>query len=342
VRTGDGAVVVSEPQGSPSWFPANDHPSDKATFVVSMTVPSTLRVIGNGLPDTPQTVGNKTTYTWRETHPMASYLATVAIGRFTVTNGHTTSGIPIINAVDPNLAGSSSVTLSHVGGIVDWESSVFGAYPFESVGATVDDAPSVGYALETQTRPTFTFPLQTDILLVHELAHQWFGDSVSLRTWPNIWLNEGFATYAEWLWSQHTGGKTTQQIFDQYYAIPSSSTLWTEPPGPSVLSGPKNLFGEPVYTRGAMTLQALRDTIGDQKFFTVLRRWVSQHRDGNGDTANFIALAKNVSGQNLDALFHAWLDAPSKPPAPSSARRAPTRAGDTPRTLPTVRHRARR
>jgi aminopeptidase N len=175
--------------------------------------------------------------------------------------------------------------------------------------------PKVGYSLETQTRPTFTFGVDDDIL-VHELAHQWFGDSVSLQTWPNIWLNEGFATYTEWLWSGHIGQQTPQQIFDGLYAAPANSSVWTAPPGPSVLPGPVELFSDPVYDRGAMTLQALRDTIGDKSFFEVLRTWAKEHRYGNGDTVQFIALAEHVSGRSLKTLFHEWLDTPSKPPRP--------------------------
>ncbi|HEY3830758.1 MAG TPA: M1 family metallopeptidase, partial [Acidimicrobiia bacterium] len=174
-RTSDGADVLSEPQGAPSWFPANDHPSDKATFVVSMTVPSNLSVAGNGLPDKPLRKGNRTTYTWREVHPMATYLATVAIGPFDITTSRTASGIPIINAADPSTSKSSLAAMRDVGKIITWESSMFGPYPFESVGAISVNEPKVGYSLETQTRPTFTFGVDDDIL-VHELAHQWFGD----------------------------------------------------------------------------------------------------------------------------------------------------------------------
>jgi aminopeptidase N len=317
-RTNDGVDVLSEPQGAPSWFPANDHPSNKATFTIAMTVPSNLSVISNGLPDTPKRHGDRTTYTWREVHPMATYLATVAVGPFHITTSRTASGIPIINAADPTTSASSLAAMRDVGKIITWESSMFGPYPFESVGAISVNAPKVGYSLETQTRPTFTFGVDDDIL-VHELAHQWFGDSVSLQTWPNIWLNEGFATYAEWLWSGHIGKQTPQQIFDGLYATPASSTLWTAPPGPSVLPGPKELFSDPVYDRGAMTLQALRDTIGDTDFFDVLRTWASEHRYGNGDTVQFIALAEHVSGRSLKTLFHQWLDMPSRPPRPPAA-----------------------
>jgi aminopeptidase N len=341
MRTPGGAVALSEPQGAPSWFPANDHPSDKATFTVSMTAPSSYQVVGNGLPDAPQTANGLTTYTWHEVHPMATYLATVAIGHFDMTTAHTSSGIPIIDAVEPSMENASRPALQDLDRIITWESSIFGPYPFESVGAISINAPKIGYALETQTRPTFTFGLNDDIL-VHELSHQWFGDSVSVRRWPEIWLNEGFATYAEWLWSGHTGGKSPQQIFDEFYATPDDSSLWTAPPGPRALPGPQELFSGPVYDRGAMTLQALRDTIGDSAFFTVLRRWAAQYAGGIGSTAEFRALAEQVSGQHLGPLFHAWLEAPRKPARPPHSSATTTRGGDMRRTLPNARRLARR
>ncbi len=318
VTTDDGAVVLAEPQGAPTWFPANDHPSDKATFTVSMTVPNGLQVLGNGLPVRPVTHGARTTHVWREVHPMAPYLATIAIGKFAITTSRSRAGIPIINAVDPRLAAASRAALQHTGDIIDWEASVFGPYPFESAGAIADYAPSVGYALETQTRPVFTFPVD-DLSLVHEFAHQWFGDSVSVHTWPEIWLNEGFATFAEWLWLEHAGGPTTHtSAADLYRSIAATDPFWKSAPGPLSLPGPVQLFSAPVYERGALTLQVLRDTIGDRAFFSVLRRWASERRGGTGSTTQFIALAEQVSGRNLHPLFHAWLDTPSRPPFPGA------------------------
>ncbi len=338
VTTDDGAVVLSEPQGSPSWFPVNDYLTDKATFTISMTVPNGLEVVGNGLPDAPVRHGATTTHVWRERQPMAPYLTTIAIGKFAITRATTRTGIPIINAVDPRLARDSRAALEHVGDIIDWESSVFGPYPFDSVGATADYAPEVGYALETQTRPTFAFPIDT-LSLVHELAHQWFGDSVSLQSWPEMWLNEGFATYAEWLWTAHTGGPSPQQSFvGTYNAIPANDPFWTIAPGPATLPSAVDLFGDQVYLRGAMTLQALRDTVGDDAFFTIVRQWAATHRGGNANTTEFIALAERVSGRPLHPFFQAWLATPSRPPLPAGANRG----GGTRGTAPSVRHLRRR
>jgi aminopeptidase N len=316
VATDDGAVLLSEPQGSPSWFPVNDYPTDKATFTISMTVPAGLDVVSNGPPVGETRQGARTTHVWSEREPMAPYLATVAIGNFDVTRSTTSGGIPIIDATDPRLTRGSRAALAKVGPIIDWESSLFGPYPFESVGATADYAPEVGYALETQTRPTFTFPIDT-LSLVHELAHQWFGDSVSLRSWPEMWLNEGFATYTEWLWIAHTGGRSVQQLFlEEYHSIPANDPFWKIAPSPATLPSAVDLFGEQVYLRGAMALQGLRDTVGDAPFFAILREWASVHRYGNGDTAQFVSLAERVAGVPLHAWLHAWLEAPRRPLLP--------------------------
>jgi aminopeptidase N len=311
-RTADGgAFVVAEPQGAPSWFPANDHPTDKATFSLSMTVPNGLEVLGNGLPGLPVRIGGNTRYSWFEQKPMAPYLATVAVGDFQLQLGRSKGGVPIISGVAPQLAADSAASLARTGEILDWEASLFGPYPFETAGAIIVDAPDVGYSLETQTRPTYTEALADDELQAHELSHQWLGDSVSLERWSDIWLNEGFATYTEWMWSEHDGGATAQERFDEVYAIPASSSFWSIPPVP--VPEPSELFGGQNYERGAMTLHVLRTTIGDKDFFKLLRQWASTNRYGNVSTADFIALAEKVSHRQLDALFNAWLMTPGKP-----------------------------
>ncbi len=323
IPTEGGAIALSEPQGSPSWFPANDYPTDKATMTMSMTVPNGLSVLGNGLPEDPKRRGPNTTFVWRERRPMATYLATIAIGKFDVTSGRTSAGIPIINAMDPKLATSSQPSVDRIGEILDWETTILGQYPFESVGSIAVDAPDVGYALETQTRPVFTSEVD-DSTMVHELAHQWLGNSVSLSTWPDIWLNEGFATYFEWLWSEREGDATPAQIANAAYDRKAASNpFWTVAPG--ALPDPTELFTQPAYLRGAMTLQALRTQVGDDAFFRILRRWVTKNKDGNVSTADFIALSQSESGEDLTALFKTWLIDPVKPatsPAPAVAAAA--------------------
>ena len=152
-------------------------------------------------------------------------------------------------------------------------------------------------------------------MVVHELTHQWYGDSVSVHYWADIWLNEGFATYAEWMWSEREGLGTAQEIFDATYAaIPADDPFWTLTIGDP---GPDDLFDGQVYTRGGMTLHVLRTTVGDDAFFTILRKWASMKRGGNGSIAEFIKLSERVSGKDLGALFDAWLYTPTKPAAPA-------------------------
>lgn len=309
--TSDGIVALGEPQGSPAWFPANDHPSDKATFSLTMTVPNDLTVVSNGEPDRPRRRGNQTTFRWHEDDPMATYLATVSIGHFTLQTSRTRSGLPVYTAVTASLAADSAAAVARIPEMVDWLQGVYGRYPFDSTGAIVVDAPDVGYELETQSRPTFT-SAPDDGLMIHELAHQWVGNSVTLTSWPEIWLNEGFAGYTEWLWSEHDGGPTADELFhDAYDGTPGDDPFWATPP--IGLPDPSELFSDVVYTRGAMTLHALRLSVGDPAFFRILRTWTTVHRHGNVSTDDFIALAERVSHQDLGALFAAWLDTPGKP-----------------------------
>ncbi len=200
--------------------------------------------------------------------------------------------------------------------IIAFLSGIFGDYPFSAAGGIVDDFPDLGFALETQTRPVYAldffteFGFPSDSVVVHELAHQWVGDYVALAAWQHIWLNEGFASYAEWLWSEDQGRATAQQFFDFYASTPASLSFWDVVIGDP---GPDLLFDIAVYDRGAMTLHALRLTIGDAAFFRLLREWIAEQAGGNATIPEFIALAEEISGRQLDAFFQEWLFTPAKP-----------------------------
>ena len=524
VPTNDGAVVAGEPHVAATWFPANDHPLDKAAYTFKITVPARVEAVANGELVRKWTQGGLTHWVWNAKEPMASYLATATMGQFDLTsyrhngirfwdaidpalfsvpeprtgeqyaisqrgdpsykrlmrkisvpqdgatlsfwisrdtepnwdfvfveaktvgindwttlrdlNGHTSrdtgfscpfwhelhpflthyqtddsegsclpdgstgewwaasgssdgwekwkvdlsdfagktvrvsvsyasddfiqyagafvddivvstgqgstsfeddrvpfdgwyvAGAPVGSAPNPNdwIAGTQadapppigediSASLEREGEIVDFLSSVFGQYPFSASGGIVDDV-EFGFALENQTRPVYspvfwTIPGQGDIVVAHELAHQWYGDSLTLAAWKHIWLNEGFATYAEWLWSEHEGQATVQESFEGLYsAIPEDDPFW------SVVIGdptPEFLFDFAVYGRGAMTLQQLRLAVGDDDFFEILQRWAKSRAGQNVTTGQFIALAERVSGEDLDELFDTWLFTPGKP-----------------------------
>ncbi|MFJ3640387.1 M1 family metallopeptidase [Streptomyces sp. NPDC090108] len=310
ITTDDGAFVAGEPQGAMTWFPANNHPKDKSSYDFTLTVPEGRTAVANGVLLGQRTAHGRTTFRWRQSEPMAAYLATATVGKFTVERYTTHDGVQVYNAVDPREARAAAPVLKKLPSVLEWESKLFGPYPFRAAGSLVDHAPDVGYALETQSRPLYDSAPDLSTL-VHENAHQWFGDSVSLTTWKDIWLNEGFATYAEWLYSEQHGGDSAQKSFDALYARPASNGLWAFPPGDP--GSGANIFDTPVYARGAMTLHELRKAVGDQDFFRILRAWAAAHRAGHGTTAQFTKLAEHVSGKDLDGLFHTWLYTKGKP-----------------------------
>ncbi len=308
VPTDDGAFVVGEPQGSPGWYPVNDDPRDKATYDISVTVPRGLTVMSNGVLVSNVSSGERTTWAWRESDPMAPYLATATVGRFDLTISQVGT-IPSYVAIDPTLP--SGNVLRKLPEIVRFYDSIYGPYPFDAVGAVADDAPEVGYSLETQTKPVFD-RMPDETTLAHELSHQWLGDSVTLGRWQDIWLHEGFATWSEWIWSEHDGRRSAQGYFDNLYNTPASKTsFWTPPPADP--GGPAQLFDGTVYERGAMTVQALRQKVGDDAFFRIMRTWLQQNRYGTVSTAQFIALAEQISGTDLTRFFDVWLYQPQKP-----------------------------
>jgi aminopeptidase N len=318
LTTADGAFAVGEPDVAASWFPVNDHPRDKATYTIKITAPSGLAALSNGVLQSKvdSSRAGFTTWTWRESSPMASYLATAVIGTYRV-HESTHDGLPVVTAVHTSLSTDIDDELARTPEVIDFLETQFGPYPFDAMGGIAINDSRVRYALENQTRPVYAAGFfspgrDSSWVLAHELAHQWYGDSVSVHDWSEIWLNEGFATYAEWLWEEHLGESSPQQTFDRIYDT-ADDQLWTVPPG---APGKDDLFGESVYTRGGLTLQALRVTVGDDAFFRILRQWASSKKDGSATTAEFIALAEQVSGKQLHQLFQDWLYGSKRPARP--------------------------
>jgi hypothetical protein len=243
---------------------------------------------------------------------MATYLATVDIGRWQFHQRTTSRGIHELVAVDPSLASRARArhTVALTGRVTDYWARRFGRYPFGSTGGIVDNVPDIGFSLETQTRPLYGF-VPDPATASHELSHEWFGDSVSVWSWRHIWLNEGFATFSEWLWREHTGGPSTyRQARESFRAVPASDDFWHQ----SIASPGRNrMFSAAVYVRGGMTLAALRHRIGDRTFFRILRAWASEHRHGNATTGDFTRLAQRISGRSLHHFFHVWLYRQAKP-----------------------------
>ena len=234
VTTRDGAMVVSEPEGSMTWYPVSDHQTDKATYSFEITVPEGKVAVANGLPARdPVTTDGWTTWFWDAPDLQASYLTTASVGDYQLRSSKTDDGLPIIDAIDDGLTAANAATtdasLKLQPDMIAFLEETFSPYPFNSFGSIVDDD-SVGYALETQTRPVYS-RVARESTVVHELAHQWFGNAVSPERWQDIWLNEGWATYVEWLWSEESGGDSAQANFDAVMETPPTtrSGTWRSP-----------------------------------------------------------------------------------------------------------------
>lgn len=312
------SYVIGEPDGGRSWLPLNDHPRDKATYTFAITVPDPLVAAANGvLVDTITDLG-WATWVWESNDPMASYLATVIIGRLNLEEDAAAtalSGVEVRNLIPDDLSAGSLDTLRLNGEMIEFFSEIFGPYPFEAYGiAVVEDFEA---ALENQTLSIFgrymvDFPGFFETVMAHELAHQWFGNSVSPADWGDVWLNEGFATYAEWLWLEHTKGEDAMlaTIAGNRDAMAISAL---DPPGTPPAD---DLFNASVYVRGGLVLHALRVEVGDDAFFEILRSYADKYRYSVATTEEFIALAEQISGQDLGRLFDAWLygrDVPALP-----------------------------
>ena len=316
LRTADGALALGEPTGSMAWFPGNHHPGDKASYDIAVTVPKGLTAVSNGELTGERTVHDRTTFTWRTAEPMASYVATVAIGRYTVTRSTTKDGLPVYTAVDPSQVSASRAVLARFPEALEWAQYNFGPYPFSSTGAIIDRPGDAGYALETQNRPVHPGAPTMEIF-VHELAHQWFGDSVTPRTWQDMWLSESLATYAEWLWTEDEGGATAEQTFTDLYDHGEDSypELWDFPPAEP--SGAAHISADPVYQRGAMVIHRIRQTVGDDTFYDIVQGWAAAHRHGNADTDDFTAyVEEQAPDEDFDEIWDDWLHGEGKPERP--------------------------
>ncbi|MBL8133834.1 MAG: M1 family metallopeptidase [Anaerolineae bacterium] len=311
-------VGMGEPAGSSTWYPVNEHPSDKATYTFRLTAPKPYMAVASGVLVERIAGLDETTFVWEMRQPMASYLTLVAVGDFVEISDETADGLPIRSYAPPNLVRRAESAFARTSEIIAAYEALFGDYPFETVGGLVVDG-GFGFALETQSMPIYDgmiirAPVEfSERFIAHELAHQWFGNSVSPASWRDIWLNEGFATYASWLWVEQSAGLSVfgSLARGSYVELRNSRRL-TRPgdaKGPVTGDpGVEAIFdGEVIYTRGAVTLHALRLKVGDDAFFEIVRTYYDRFKFGNASTEDFIAVAEEVSGTDLNYFFQGWL-----------------------------------
>jgi len=320
----DGVLVAGQTNGAPSWFPCNDRPDDKATYRIELTAPNAYHVVANGVCTSQWRSASTTTWVYEQREPMATYLATVQIGRYVV---HPVGGssVPMSAVLPHRLLNRYDSAFGQQPAMLEFYARLFGPYPFAAYTVVITDD-HLEIPLEAQGMSTFGSNFLSSEwdnvrLVAHELSHQWFGNALTLSSWRDIWLHEGFACYCEWLWSEESGGRSADARARDHW-----SKLATKPQDLLLADpGPDLMFDDRVYKRGALLLHALRLTLGDDRFFSLLLTWVERNRYGSVTSAMFESLAAEVAGAPLPDLFDAWLRQrrlPGLPAADGSVPRA--------------------
>ena len=332
--TPDGTATAPQPNVGHLIFPSNDHPSDKARFTFRLDVPRGLKAIANGSLVSKAVQGNRVIWTWREPSPMATELVQLAVGNYDVTQRGFHGGVRVADVTPPSQTAFLEPQLAVELSQLDWMRARVGRYPFKSYGTFVVDA-RIGFALETQTLSLFDLPFFTELprgvwdpIMLHELAHQWFGNSVSPAAWTDVWLNEGHATWYEYLyaldrgyleddssyWPDPTGYSDFDDLMQAIYA---HGDEWRASSGPVARPNDADaMWGENSYMGGALVLYALRQKIGANAFQRIERAWVTLNAGQSVTTADFIALASHMSSQAVAPFLRKWLYGTTTPPMP--------------------------
>ena len=326
--TPDGSATAGQPDAMHSVYPSNDHPRDKASFTIRFDVPAGTTAVGNGVLVDCRTRGDRTSWTYLQRQPMATELTQLTVGAFSVVPREDVDGVRVRDVLPTRLVAEYQDELAVERDHLSWTRERVGRYPFDLYGSLVVDS-TLGFALETQTlslydTPWFTYPQGVwDPVMLHELAHQWFGDSVAPWEWSDVWLNEGHASWYEFTYAEEkgflpddAGAATLEELMQQVYAL---GDQWRQDFGPVAqpLSGDLDvLFGPNSYYGGALVLYALRQEVGDRTFQRIERAWVQRYEGRSASTGDFIDLASKVAHRDLGDFLSAWLYGTATPPMP--------------------------
>lgn len=307
----DGTYVVSQPSGAMNWYPVNNHPLDKATYTFRVTVAPEYQVAANGVLSDIVAHEDGFTYLWESDDRIASYLTTVQIGRYVIEAEEGPNGVPIRNYFPVDTPASVRARFDDTAAMMEFFTELIGPYPYDTYGAILLNI-RMGWALETQTLSTFGADGSRELIVAHELVHQWFGNSVTPATWQDIWLNEGFATYLSYMWLEDVAGSKAldDQLTEVYDYLVSTNA---KPPATVPV---EEMFTRTVYVRGAWVLHALRVAVGDEVFAEILRTYYTRFADQNVTTADFMAVAGEVSGRDVHEIMDPWLYDETLPPRP--------------------------
>jgi aminopeptidase N len=313
------AWTMQEPYGAGTWYPANDMPSDEAVYDTVVTVPAGWAAVAHGKLVGVDHVRDRDTFRWQASDPVASYLATLAIGRYTQLTDTGPNGLPLTYWLRTGRDEAYEPAVRRTPELLAWLAERFGPYPFPSGGVVMVDSES---AMETQQMVTYGAELgdgSTDLdyaaeVLLHEYAHQWFGDSVTPTDWTGLWLNEGFAMYIEMLWTIDEGTSTDARWVAIARVVDAQSRAVAGPPGHPK---PDHFAEENVYLGPALMLREIHRAVGDDVFFALARDWVQTQRNHQVDRELFTRFVNQHTGRDFTALIDAWLDSPTTPPVSS-------------------------
>lgn len=310
----NGVLVAGQPNGAASWFPCDDHPSAKASYRIQISTDSPYRAVANGELVSRRVRAAHTVWTYEQPEPTSTYLVTLQIGMYGV-NKMPKAQVPMQAVLPDRLRTNFAHDFGRQPQMMKTFIKLFGPYPLSHGYTVVVTDDDLEIPLEAQGISIFGAnhcdgKRNSERLIAHELAHQWFGNSVTARRWRDIWLHEGFACYAEWLWSENSGEQSADHWARHYHSklVNSPQNLLLSDPGP------RDMFDDRVYKRGALTLHVLRGTIGDEKFFALLRDWTNRYKHSTVVTDDFKGLAANYAEVSLRPLWDAWLDSTEVPP----------------------------